>query len=149
MEQNVPAPVSQSKEDNQERCMHKNYEASRHLHLEIDAFSVGLGAGLQQVRDGMNIGHDKVANNVTPCLIVFASKIQFSAEWCYSNIEWKPQRILYGLEKFQPFCFAKEVCVIIEYKSLVAIIKKGVATFSHWFWYIMLHIQQYRVRTIY
>ena len=34
-------------------CM-KFYDAARPLYLENDASSIGLGAGLLQVRDGMN-----------------------------------------------------------------------------------------------
>ena len=54
MEQDVPGPVLQSKEDSQKDACMKCYDTSRSLYLETDVSGVGLGAGLLQVRDGMN-----------------------------------------------------------------------------------------------
>ena len=41
----------------------KFYDASRPLYLETDELGVGLRAGLLQVMDGMNCGHDEVPDN--------------------------------------------------------------------------------------
>ena len=54
-------------------CM-KFYDASRLLYLETNASGAGLRAGLLQVRDSMNCGHDKMPDNATLCPTAFASK---------------------------------------------------------------------------
>ena len=110
-------------------CM-KFYDAFRALYLEIDASGVGFGAILLQVREGMNCRCDEVPNSVTLHPIAFSSKILSGAKWHYSNIEWEVHRILHGLEKFHHYCFAKDVCVLNDYKPLVAIISKDVAMLS-------------------
>ena len=62
--------------------------------------------------------------------IVFASKSMSSVERRYSNIEREVLGILHGLEKFNHYCFVREVSIIPEHKPLVAIFKKEVATIS-------------------
>ena len=53
----------------------KFYDTSRPLYLETDASDVDLGAGLLQVRDGMNCGHDEVPDNAKLYPTAFTSKI--------------------------------------------------------------------------
>ena len=53
--------------------------------------------------------------------------------------------ILHGLEKFHHYYLAKEVCMIMDHKVLVAMINKDVATLSQQLQHIMLHIHQYNV----
>ena len=60
-------------------CM-KFYDASRPLHLEIDASGVGLGDGLLQVKDGMNCRCDEVLENTTMHPNAFTSKSPSGAE---------------------------------------------------------------------
>ena len=45
--------------------MHEVYDAFRPLYLKNDASGAILGAGLLQVTEGMNSGHDEVPGNVT------------------------------------------------------------------------------------
>ena len=84
------------------------YDASRPLYLETNASSVSLEAKLLQVRNGINCGCDEVSDNTTLHPVAFTSKSLFSAEWCYSNKEREALGILYSLEKFHHYCFAKE-----------------------------------------
>ena len=65
----------------------KFYDALKHLYLETDASSIDLEAGLLQVRKDMNCGHNDVSDNLTLCLITFASKGISSAEQWYSSTE--------------------------------------------------------------
>ena len=129
-------------------CM-KFDDASRPLYLETDASGADLGAGLLQVKEGMNCWHDEVPDNATLQTIDFTTKSLLGAEWLYSTIEWEALGILHGPEKFHHYCFAKEVCVITDHKSLVTIISKGVATCSQHLWHIILHSHQYRVFILY
>ena len=98
------------------------YDISRSLYLEIDASGVSLGAGLLQLREGMNCGLDEVLNNVTLCSIAFSSKCLSCAEWWYYKIIGEPFGILHGLERFHHYCFSKEVCVIMDHKPLVVMV---------------------------
>ena len=43
----------------------------------------------------------------------------------YSNIGREALGVIYGLEKFHHYCFAKEVSIITYHKQLIAIFKKG------------------------
>ena len=106
----------------------KFYDASRLLHLETDTAGVSIGAGLLQVREGMNCGHDKLPDNATFHLIAFTSKSIFSVVQHYSNTEQESLGILHGLEKFHHYSFVKEVCT--DQKVLVAGISKNVDTLS-------------------
>ena len=57
--------------------------------------------------------------------------------------------ILIGLEKFNHYCFAKEVYIIPEHKPLVVVVCKDVGTLSHQLQHIMLCIHQYSVHIVY
>ena len=53
------------------------------------------------------------------------------------------------LEKFHHYCFAREVSIITDHKSLIATFKKDAATLSQRLQWILLRIHQYRVGIIY
>ena len=95
-----------------------------------------------QVRDGMNSGHDKEPGNITLCPTTFASKNLLSSEWCYSNIECEALGILHRLLKFHYYYFARELCIITDRKSLVAVLSKDMATLPQQLQHIMLCIHQ-------
>ena len=106
-------------------------------------------AGLLQITEGMICGCDEVPDNATLHPISFASKSLSSMEWWYSNIEEEALGILYGLEKFHHYCFAKEVYVVTENKPLVVMVSKDVAVLSQHLQYIMPCIHQYNVCILY
>ena len=108
------------------------------IYLETDASGVSLGAGLLQVMEGMNCGHDEVPHNATLHPTVFANKGLSNAEECYSNIELEAIGILHGLEKFHHYHFAKDVCLITDHKPLVAIISHDAAMLPQHLQHIML-----------
>ena len=60
--------------------------------------------------------------------MVLLVKVLTEAEHRYSNIKRVALGILHGLEKLCYYCFGREVIVIIDYKPLVEIFKKDVAT---------------------
>ena len=117
-----------------------NFDASRPLHLETDASGVEPNDFRWSMAwlVGMKL-----------CPIAFASKSLLSAEQCYSSIECKTLKILHGLGKFYHYCFALEVCLIIDCKPLVAILSKDLATLAQSLQCIMLRIHQCRVCIIY
>ena len=91
----------------------------------------------------MNCGCDEMPDNVILNSIAFASKSLPRADWQYSSIECKTLGILHGLEKFYHYCFAKEVYVITDHKSLVVIVSKEVAKLSQCLHHIILCIHQF------
>ena len=108
-----------------------------------------MGAALLQPRDNMSCHRDEVQDNGILRPIAFASKSLNGAENRYSSIEREALGILYGLEKFHHYCFAREVSIIMNHKPFVAKFKKTVATFPQRLQQILLRIHQYTVRIIY
>ena len=84
----------------------------------------GLGAGLLQVRDGMNFGKDVVPDNAILGPIAFTSK-SYQELRDVTATQREAYAILHGLEKFHHYCFERQASVIT---SLVTILKKNVAT---------------------
>ena len=119
------------------------------LYLETDTFRIGLGAALLQMCKGTACQKDVAPDNTTLHPIAFASKSLTGAEHRYSNTEREALGIIHGLEKFLHYCFAREVPIIVDHKTLIAIFKKDVATLSQHIQCILLKIHQYRVQIIY
>ena len=115
----------------------------------MDASGIGLGASLLQTRGGTTCPEDIAPDNTILRPITVASKSLTSAEWRYSNIEREALGILHGLEKFHHYCFAREVSIITDHTTLVAIFKKDIAALSQWIQHILLRIHQYWLRIIY
>ena len=65
----------------------KFYNALNLLYLETDTYGISLGAGLLQVKYGINCGQEEVPKNTAMCTIAFVSMSLFSAEQQESNIE--------------------------------------------------------------
>ena len=86
-----------------------------------------MGAALLQIRDNMACHTDEVPDNSILRLIAFASKSLNGADKRYINIEREALGILYSLEKFHHYYFAREVSIITDYKPLITIFKKDVA----------------------
>ena len=64
----------------------KFYDTSKPLHLETDASGIGLGAGLLQVRDGLNCRSDDILNDTALHPIAFVSRGLSSVEEKYSKL---------------------------------------------------------------
>ena len=80
--------------------------------------------------------------------LLLPAKNLSGAEKRCNNIEREALGILYGLEKFHHYCFAREMSIIADHKPLVTIFKKDVTTLSQRLQSILLRIHQYRVRII-
>ena len=113
-------------------CM-KSYNDTKLLYLETDTSRIDLGLALLQMHEGTACQKGIVPDNTTLHPIAFASKSLTGAEHRYSNIERGALGILHGFKKFHHYCFAREVLVITDPKSLLAIIKKrcGNTTAAH------------------
>ena len=126
----------------------KFYDEMYSLYLEKDAIGIGLGAELMQGWDGMTCPWDEAPHNNILRPIAFTSK-SLSLKERYSNIEREASGILCGMEKFHHYCFAREVSISADYKSLVASLRKDVATLLQRLQCILLQIHQYRIKIIY
>ena len=127
----------------------KFYDDTKLLYLETDTSGVGLGAVLLQLCDNTACQRDMAPDNTSLRPITFASKSLTGAGWGYSNIKWEALGILHWLEKFHHHCLGREVLVITDHKSLVAMFKKDVAILSHRIQHTLLKIHQNKVQIIY
>ena len=98
----------------------KLYNEKESLYLETDFSGIGLGAGLLQVRDGMQFSQEEAPDNTALCLIALASMILTSAKTWYSNMDREALGIFSGLEKFHHYCFTNKVSTIMEHEPKVA-----------------------------
>ena len=124
----------------------KFYDETKPLYLETDASRIGLGAALLQTRDGMTCPKDTAPDNTILRPIALASKSLTSTECRCINIKREALGILHGLEKIYYYYFAREVSIITNYKPLVAIFQKDVATLSQRIQHILLRKHKYQVR---
>ena len=108
----------------------KFYDDTKPLYLETDTSGISLGAALLQLRENTTCQPHIAPNDTIICPITFVSKGLMGAVCRYSNIKCETLGILHGLEKFQHYCFGREVLVITDYKPLVSMFKKDVATLS-------------------
>ena len=102
----------------------KFYDVTKLLYLETYVSGVGLGAALLQAGSGTSCPRDNAPDNSILRPITFASKSLSSAERRYRNIKRDALGILHRLEKFCHYCFAREVSIITDHKTLVAISRK-------------------------
>ena len=75
------------------------YNEKKQLYLEIDIYSVRLGASLLQARDRMWYPRYKAPKNTVQQTIVFASRSLTSTETHYSIIQRELLCKLHGLEE--------------------------------------------------
>ena len=127
----------------------KFYDDTKLLYLETDASEIGLGAVLLKLHDNTTCQKDMVPDNAILCPIAFASKSLTGAEQRYSNIEREAIGILHRFEKFNHYCFGREVLIITDHSPLVSIFKKDVATLLQCIQHILLKIHQCKVQIIY
>ena len=125
------------------------YDDTKPLYLETDASGAGLGTTLLQTRDGTICLKDIALDNTILRPIVFAIKSLTNAEHRYSNIERAALGILYGLEEFHHYCFARKVSIKMDHKPLVAIFKKEIVNLPQQIQCILLRKHQYRVKILY
>ena len=101
-------------------CM-KFYDETKPLYIETDASGVGLGAALLQTRGNTSCHRDEAPDNSINRPILFSSNSLNREEKRYSNIEREALGILYGLQNFHHFCFAREVSIITDHKPPISI----------------------------
>ena len=125
-----------------------SYNETKPLYLETDASGIRLSAALLQTRDGTSCSKDSALDNTILQPMAFMGKSLTSAECKHNNIEREAPGILQS-QKFNHYCFPRDVNIISDHKPLVTIFKKDVETLSQRIQWILLRIHQYRVRILY
>ena len=95
------------------------YVEARLQYLENDASWIGLGAGLLKVRDCINCALDERPDNMLLQPTAFPSMSLYCTERRCSNLEREVLGILHRQEKFQHYCFSKEVSIIMDHKPQI------------------------------
>ena len=109
------------------------YDPDKKLTVENDACEYGLGSVLMQ--DGRPIA--------------YASRSLSQTETRYSQIEKEMLAVVYGLEKFHHYTYAREVEVVTDHKPLVAIWKKPLSKAPRRLQNLLLRARNYQFEIIY
>ena len=104
------------------------YDPQKKLTVENDACEYGLGSVLMQ-------GGQPIA---------YASRSLSETEARYSQIEREMLAVVYGLEKFHHYTYAREVEVVTDHKPLVAISKKPLSKAPRRLQNLLLRARNYR-----
>ena len=78
------------------------------------------------------------------CAQVHSPAKSIDTEWHHPYVEHEAWRILHWIEKFHHYRFARDLCIIIDHKPLVANLSKDYTMLSLKLQHIMLQIYQCR-----
>ena len=118
------------------------------MFIECDSSGVGIGAVLLQP-DSDRVESDK---NGIPCNlrpVAYASKSLTEAERQYANIERELLAVLFSVEHFKHFVYARDVTIITDHKPLLAVFKKCIHNMAPRLARMMLRLSDYNITMLY
>ena len=118
------------------------------MFIECDSSGVGIGAILLQP-DSDHVESDQ---NGIPCNLrpaAYASKSLTEAECRYANIEHELLAVLFSVEHFKHFVYARDVTIITDHKPLLAVFKKCIHNMAPRLARMMLHLSDYNINMLY
>ena len=111
----------------------KYFDSTKPLAIQCDASEKGLGAALLQ--------------NGLP--IWYASRALTDVETRYAQIEKELLAIVFALERFHQYTFARHVIVSSDHKPLESILKKPLFKAPHRLQGMLMRMQRYQVTVVY
>ena len=118
------------------------------MFIECNISGVGIGAVLLQP-DSNCVESDK---NGIPCNlrpVAYASKSLTEAECRYANIERELLAVLFSVEHFKHFVYARDVTIITDHKPLLAVFKKCIHNMAPQLARMMLCLNDYNITMLY
>ena len=111
----------------------KYFDSSKPLSIQCDASEKGIGTALLQ--------------NGSP--ICYASRAMTEVETRYAQIEKELLAIVYSLEKFHQYTFARHVTVSTDHKPLESILKKSLFKAPRRLQGMLMRMQRYHFTVVY
>jgi hypothetical protein len=108
------------------------YDPKKPVKLQVD--SSGLGIGVTCLQGSK--------------LTAFASKTLTQAEIGYAQIEKQMLAILFGLNRFRQYCYARHTVLESDHKPIVYIMKKSLCNTTPRLQRMLFQLQQYDIEVI-
>ena len=107
----------------------KYFDSNLPIYIETDALKKGIGVVMLQPGNSVeNASHTEVPNNLRP--VFYASKTLTATESNYSNIEHEMLGVVFFMLHFKHFMYRRQVHIITDYKPLITLFAKNLATTS-------------------
>ena len=106
-------------------CLIHFYDTKKPVFIECDSSGVEWSSGavlLQPDSDHVESDKNGIPCNLRP--VAYASKSLTEAELRYANIEHELLAVLFSVEHFKHFVYARDVTIITDHKPLLAVFKK-------------------------
>ena len=129
-------------------CLIHFYDTKKPVFIECDSSGVGIGAVLLQPDfDRVEFDKNGIPCNLRP--VAYASKSLTEAERRYANIERELLAVLFSVEHFKHFVYARDVTIITDHKPLLAVFKKCIHNMAPRLARMMLRLSGYNITMLY
>ena len=107
-------------------CLIHFYNANKPVFIECDSSGVGIGSVLlQPTSDTVEYSNDGIPCNL--CNLKSLTEV----EQRYANIERELLAVLFSIEHFRHFVYARDVTIITDHKPLLLFFRSAYTTWHH------------------